>query len=135
MTPRPRNPRIPREPGDRKLTFPQRMKLHGAKAFAAVYGGRVRAMAGLLTVYAIPNDLGHHRLGLSVPRAGGTAIRRNTIKRRLREAFRQSQHAIPGGYDLAIRVRPHEPRRVDEYEASLHEAMRKLHETWQKRKD
>jgi len=109
------------------------MKLHGAKAFAAVYKARTRAMAGYLTVFAIPNQLSYNRLGLSVPRGGGTAIRRNQIKRRLREAFRQSQHALPSGYDLAIRVRSHEPRSVEEYAASLSEAVGKLHRTWQKR--
>lgn len=109
------------------------MKLHGANAFAAVYGARVRAIAGFLTIFAIPNERAYNRLGLSVPRGSGTAVRRNTIKRRLREAFRRSQHDLPRGYDLAVRVRPHEPREVEEYKASLHEAMKKLHETWQKR--
>jgi ribonuclease P protein component len=137
--PRPRKPDPrkpdPHKPDHRKLRFTQRMKLHGAKAFAAVYGGRVRAMAGFLTVYAIPNQLAHNRLGLSVPKAGGTAIRRNLIKRRLREAFRRSQHELPRGYDLAVRVRPHEPRSVEVYEVSLREAVKRLHESWQKRTD
>jgi ribonuclease P protein component len=113
-----------------RLRFTHAMRLHGAKAFRAVYSRRMRAAAGYLTVYSVPNGLAFNRLGLSVPRAGGTAIRRNRIKRRMREAFRRAQLQLPTGYDLAIRVRPHEPRTVVEYESSLKSAVRKLHQLW-----
>lgn len=110
------------------------MRLHGASAFTAVYRSRVRATVGLLTVYAIPNGKAYNRLGLSVPRGSGTAITRNRIKRRLREAFRRTQHQLPCGYDLSIRVRQHEPRTLVEYEAWLVSAIRSVHESWSKRR-
>lgn len=123
----------PRHDDARRRRFPQRMKLHGEKAFAAVYAAQARATAGFLTVFAKPNGLKHSRLGLSVPRGGGTAVQRNLTKRRLREAFRLTQHDLPGGYDLTIRVRPHTPRSVDEYASSLATAMKRLDELWRKR--
>jgi len=110
------------------------MRLHGAKAFSAVYGGKRRAVAGILAVFALPNGHPYNRLGLSVPRGGGTAVTRNKIKRRLREAFRRSQHDLPTGYDLTIRVRTHAPRSVAEYQVSLMQAVRSLHESWSRQR-
>lgn len=45
---------------------------------------------------------GEHRLGLSVSKAHGGAVRRNNIKRRLREAFRLERPQLPGSYDLIL---------------------------------
>jgi ribonuclease P protein component len=48
-----------------------------------------------LTIWGAPNDLSHPRLGLVVSRKHGGAVQRNRLKRRLREAFRLSQHELP----------------------------------------
>ncbi len=58
-----------------------------------------------LQVWALPNELGHSRLGLVVGRRHGNAVRRNRIKRILREAFRLSQERLPSGLDLACAPR------------------------------
>ena len=42
------------------------------------------------------------RLGLVVPRSVGSAVERNRIKRKLREAFRKTAHRLPAA-DLVIR--------------------------------
>ena len=46
------------------------------------------------------------RLGLSVSRKVGGAVRRNRVKRLLREAFRLNQHRMSTGYDLVAYPRP-----------------------------
>lgn len=48
------------------------------------------------------------RLGLSVSKDHGGAVRRNKLKRMLREAFRLEQHRLPGDLDLVVipRQRP-----------------------------
>jgi len=102
--------------------------------FSAVYEARVRESRGPLTVYARPNDLPHPRLGLSVSRKVGTAVRRNRIKRRVREAFRLLQHDLPQGYDLLVVVRPHEPLLLADYQKLLSAMLVKLHNTWTRRK-
>ena len=75
----------------RSYSMPKSHRLGGQNAFAHVYDARTRESRGPVTVYAVPNDLPHPRLGLSVSRKVGTAVRRNRIKRRLREAFRVHQ--------------------------------------------
>ncbi len=108
------------------------MRLRGRLAFAAVYEAKVRTSLGPLLVCSLPNQLDHPRLGLSVPRRVGSAVRRNRLKRLLREAFRLSQHDWPGGYDLLIIVRPHKALALAEYQRLIARAMRSVHSRWGK---
>jgi len=116
-----------------RLTFPRTRRLQHRLQFAAVYDARVSESRGPLRIFAIPNDAGYSRLGLSVGRAVGTAVRRNRIKRLIREAFRLMQHDVPRGYDLVVNVRPHEPMILAEYQRTLSTAVLKLHAVWSKR--
>jgi ribonuclease P protein component len=79
--------------------------------FQAVYDRRRSAADGTLVVYARENGLDYSRLGLSVSRKFGPAVRRNRIRRLLREAYRLSKADLPVGYDLVLVPRP-----LDEYE-------------------
>lgn len=110
-----------------RFTFPRSHRLSGRVAFSRVFEQRLRAARGPLTVYAAANDLPHARIGLSVSRRVGTAVRRNRIKRLLREVFRLSQSQIPAGIDYVIVVRPHEPLQLAEYQSILIELSRKLY--------
>ena len=116
-------------------TLPKSRHLRLPAEFSAVYEARVRESRGPVTVYALPNDLGHPRLGMSVSRKVGTAPRRNRIRRLLREAFRLLQHDFPRGYDLVAVVRPHEPLGLADYQKLLSGAVVRLHRTWQARHD
>src|SRR5918993_5272058 len=109
-------------------SFPRSLHLRSPAEFAAVYDAKVRESRGPLLVYALPNDLGHPRIGLSVSRKVGTAVRRNRIRRLLREAFRLMQHDFPRGYDLVLVVRPHEPLMLAEYQKMLSGAVFRLHQ-------
>jgi len=83
-------------------TLSRRQRLLKASAFQVVYATRARAADACLVVYARPNGLGLTRLGLSVGKRYGGAVRRNRAKRFLREAFRLSRAAFPAGYDIVI---------------------------------
>ena len=110
--------------------------MSGSGAFLAMRQSAVRVNIGPLQFQGRPNGLGHPRLGLSVSRRVGTAVKRNRIKRLLREAFRLSHHDWPAearGYDLVISVRAHEPLPLAEYRTAFGKAMRSLHETWRRK--
>lgn len=55
-----------------------------------------------LMVKAVPNGGANSRLGLSVGRRHGNAVRRNRIKRLLREAWRLNKQVLTVPCDLVI---------------------------------
>jgi len=48
------------------------------------------------------NGLGITRLGLTVSRKAGNAVKRNRVKRLIREFFRLNDTCFPQGYDIVI---------------------------------
>ncbi|MFO0835024.1 MAG: ribonuclease P protein component [Phycisphaerales bacterium] len=77
------------------LSFPKSRQLTHAREYQGVYGYRLRAVRGPMTLSIRPNELPHWRLGLAVSRRVGTAVARNRAKRLTREAFRMVQHDLP----------------------------------------
>ena len=117
----------------RTYALPKSLHLRLPAEFQSVYEARTRESRGPLTVYALPNTLGHPRLGMSVSRKVGTAVKRNRIRRLIRESFRLLQHDLPQGYDWVVVVRPHEPLILAEYQKLLQAMLVRLHNTWSKR--
>lgn len=109
-------------------------RLGGDMQFKAVFDNKLRKNAGPLAVLARPNDAEHHRFGMTVSRRVGNAVARHRIKRRLREAFRLSQHAWPGRYDLVVIVYPHDALPMQHYADLLTKAADQLHTVAQKRR-
>jgi len=120
------------EPRER-YRYTKAHRLGGDKQFQAVFENKLRKSAGPLAVLALPNDMSHHRFGMTVPRRVGNAVKRHRIKRRLREAFRLKQSAWPGRYDLVVIVYPHEVLALDEYVEHLGRAVDQLHAVAEKR--
>src|SRR5437763_11036583 len=118
---------------ERRHTFPKSHRLGGKHEFSAVFETKMRESRGPLTIYAKANELGHPRLGISISRRVGTAVRRNRIKRLLRESFRHHQHDLPRGYDLVFVVRPHAPMILAEYQKLMTALMLRSHATWERR--
>ncbi|GAU75788.1 ribonuclease P protein component [Fusibacter sp. 3D3] len=57
-----------------------------------------------LVMYILPNKLGFTRVGLSVSKKVGNSVRRNRIKRLIREAFRLN-YLSNGNYDIVFIAR------------------------------
>jgi ribonuclease P protein component len=66
----------------------------------SVYRGR------LFSVHVLPNAVGKPRLGLSVSKKVGTAVKRNGVRRRLKEIFRSTAIRLPSDLDVVISARP-----------------------------
>lgn len=60
----------------------------------------------LLVLYACPGEPDTLRVGIAVGRRVGSAVVRNRIKRRIREAIRRQLPAIESGWDLLFVARP-----------------------------
>jgi ribonuclease P protein component len=78
------------------------MRLTDSPEFERVYRQGTAYRGKLFSVHAFPNEHGDPRLGLSVSRKVGTAVRRNAVRRRLREVFRVCTSEIPGDLDLVV---------------------------------
>ena len=68
-----------------------------------------------LVLHRFPReDSGDPRLGLSVPKANGSAVVRNRLKRRLREAWRAVLPQVRTGQDYVLTARPGLAEAVDQ---------------------
>ncbi len=73
-----------------------------------------------MTVFALPNDAGGCRLGITVTRKSGGAVERNRVRRLVREAFRRHRERLGPALDLVVNIRPGAERRTyRELEAEL----------------
>ncbi|HHU70037.1 MAG TPA: ribonuclease P protein component [Thermoanaerobacterales bacterium] len=55
-----------------------------------------------IVLYYLKNELGISRLGVSVRKKIGNSVKRNRVKRLIKEAFRLNRNRIVNGYDIII---------------------------------
>ncbi|MDO3378215.1 ribonuclease P protein component [Geoalkalibacter halelectricus] len=90
----------------RRFALPDAARIKTGKEFSLIRKrGRLYRTPHFL-VYTLKNPSGQGRLGLTVSRKVGNAIRRNRVKRVLRECFRLYLRHQVGGYDVSIIARP-----------------------------
>jgi len=85
--------------------LPPCVRIRRRRDFEHALSHGARLADACLTVWAIPNQLACARLGLVVGRKHGSAVRRNRLKRLLREAFRLTRPRLPAGLDFVCAPR------------------------------
>ncbi len=85
--------------------FPWRQRIVRSSDFRTLYKEGRRLDAGKFVLFGRPNNLGHHRLGLTVSRKIGGAVVRNRVKRLFREVFRRTCADIPSHFDFIVNAK------------------------------
>ena len=82
----------------------KRNRLKKDNEFKKLLGSRLRLRRNGITLIIARNGLDSARLGLRVSKRTGNAVRRNYIKRCVREVFRRKLMERAAGYDLLVLV-------------------------------
>jgi ribonuclease P protein component len=94
--------------GDGDFRFPSTMRLKKKTEFVRVFRKGIAWKGSYFSLHVLPRSEdslpseGGPRLGMVVTRKVGSAVERNRIKRKIREAFRKMAHSMPA-VDIVIR--------------------------------
>ena len=92
------------------MIFDQRLRrserLTRRSDYQRVYARRCSVSDQWFKVYGVPNDMDRSRVGLSVSRRVGNAVKRQRVRRRIREAFRRHKAKLTRGWDVIVVARP-----------------------------
>ena len=103
----------------KRCTFKKKARLLSNSSFETVLARRIRASDGLLVLFIAENDCSIPRLGISIGKAFGNAVRRNRLKRLIREAFRRNQHDIPQDFDYLIMISPQLSKKTNKSKVAM----------------
>ncbi len=81
------------------------ISLNRNEQFLAVYRNGKRAYHKYFTLYYLPNKKDVNRLGFKVSKKLAKAVKRNRLRRLMRECYRLSEHRIASGYDIIMAAR------------------------------
>jgi len=85
--------------------FPPRHRIVRGKDFRSLYSDGIKINSERFVLFLRENQLGCHRLGITVSRKVGKAVIRNRVKRLFREIFRRFSADIPHHFDLVLNAR------------------------------
>ena len=85
-----------------KQSFEKKERVRKRKNYLNIYQRGVRVHSSNFTVILNPNPSGEKRLGVTVSKKVGNAVKRNRIKRLLREFFRLNKDRLPDSRDMVV---------------------------------
>jgi ribonuclease P protein component len=85
-----------------EFSFRSHERLRRRKDFQLALRQGSRRQTKNFTIILRPNALQFSRLGVSVSKKVGNAVKRNRVKRCLREFFRLHKHKLPPSHDFVI---------------------------------
>ncbi|MCB1050245.1 MAG: ribonuclease P protein component [Acidobacteria bacterium] len=74
--------------------FGKSNRLRKSADFRRIYRAEKKVITPVIIFFLCQSDGAEPKLGLTVPKKVGKAVKRNRIKRRIREAFRLSKHTL-----------------------------------------
>jgi len=100
------------------------MRLKHNRDFQAVYREGAVWKGPCFSLHVMKREKGK-RIGIVIPRKWGTAVERNRMKRRLREAFRRNAHLLPDADIIAKPTIECRDESIDRIAQMLIEAVKK----------
>lgn len=86
----------------RPFAFPKEFRLRNSAEFQRAFQRKCSVSNDWLIIYVCENDSDITRLGMSVSRKVGNAVKRNRLRRLYREAFRLTRSELTSGLDLVL---------------------------------
>lgn len=80
----------------------RRYRLRKNSDFRKVYRFGKSTADRFIVLYSLKNGLPNSRLGISVRKKFGNSVKRNRIKRLIKEVFRLNRENIKDGYDFIV---------------------------------
>lgn len=85
-----------------KQTFDKHERIRKRRDYLRVYKNGYRVNSKNFIIVSSENRSGVKRLGLTVSKKAGNSVKRNRIKRLLREFFRLNKNRFPPSQDIVI---------------------------------
>ena len=86
----------------KSFSFPKKERLLNRKDFVNLNRSGKRYRTAHFTAIVGKNGLDISRLGITVSKKTGNAVKRNKVKRQIREFYRLHKNHLPKGYDIVI---------------------------------
>ncbi|MCD6281021.1 MAG: ribonuclease P protein component [Deltaproteobacteria bacterium] len=87
--------------------FPKEQRLRKTREFRHVENNKIaRIKTEHLIILVAPNHTAGTRIGITASKKLGKAVRRNRVKRLLRECYRKNKALFTPGYDYVLIAKP-----------------------------
>jgi ribonuclease P protein component len=83
-------------------SFQPEERIRNRQDYLRIYDQGKRVYTRNFTIITCPNQAKIRRLGTTVGKKVGNAVKRNRIKRLLREFFRLNKNSLPAAHDIVI---------------------------------